>query len=99
MVLSTVKHLGSLKIVEAVDATTTHIIVGGPRRTLAVLEGMARGCWILKPEWVFVSLEKGAFSPFLSSRVVFLEAPRPNLCRHRPWQRLGDRRHARCGPT
>ena len=59
IVLSTVKHLGGVKLTEAVDAATTHVIVGGPRRTLAVLEGIARGCWILKPEWVFVSLEAG----------------------------------------
>jgi hypothetical protein len=59
VVLATAKHLGGLQVAATVDARSTHVIVGGPRRTPAVVEGMARGCWIVKPDWVMVSLEKG----------------------------------------
>jgi len=64
VVFSTVKHLGGLRLAEAVDASTTHVICGAPKRTMAVLMGLARGCWILKPEWVCTSLEKGTSSAF-----------------------------------
>jgi len=64
VVLSTVKHLGGLRLTEAVDVSTTHVICGAPKRTMAVLMGLARGCWILKPEWVYMSLEKGAPSAY-----------------------------------
>ncbi|XP_072490474.1 microcephalin isoform X2 [Notamacropus eugenii] len=39
--------------------TTTHVVAGEPRRTLSVLLGIARGCWIVSYEWVLWSLEFG----------------------------------------
>ncbi|XP_078005864.1 microcephalin isoform X2 [Phascolarctos cinereus] len=39
--------------------STTHVIAGEPRRTLNVLLGIARGCWIVSYEWVLWSLEFG----------------------------------------
>ncbi|XP_027696118.1 microcephalin isoform X5 [Vombatus ursinus] len=39
--------------------STTHVVAGEPRRTLNVLLGIARGCWIVSYEWVLWSLEFG----------------------------------------
>ncbi|XP_074065627.1 microcephalin isoform X1 [Macrotis lagotis] len=39
--------------------STTHVVAGEPRRTLNVLLGIARGCWIVSYEWVLWSLELG----------------------------------------
>ncbi|XP_068921511.1 microcephalin isoform X3 [Petaurus breviceps papuanus] len=39
--------------------STTHVVTGEPRRTLNVLLGIARGCWIVSYEWVLWSLECG----------------------------------------
>ncbi|XP_006866788.1 PREDICTED: microcephalin-like, partial [Chrysochloris asiatica] len=39
--------------------TTTHVVTGKPLRTLNVLLGIARGCWILSYEWILWSLEMG----------------------------------------
>ncbi|XP_036604259.1 microcephalin [Trichosurus vulpecula] len=43
--------------------STTHIVAGEPRRTLNVLLGIARGCWIVSYEWVLWSLEFGHWVP------------------------------------
>ncbi|CAL8299828.1 unnamed protein product [Merluccius merluccius] len=51
-VTQVVKLLGGFSIVDRVCETTTHVVSDGYRRTLNVLLGIARGCWILSFEWV-----------------------------------------------
>ena len=47
-----VKSLGGFLIADRVCESTTHVVSGGHRRTLNILLGIARGCWILSFEWV-----------------------------------------------
>ncbi|XP_076059112.1 microcephalin [Oratosquilla oratoria] len=56
-IISIVKKLGGFKVVDTVDACTSHIVCGAERRTMNVLNGIARGCWILDVSWVYHSLE------------------------------------------
>ena len=39
-------------IAETVNETTTHVICGDSRRTLNVLQCVARGAWLLNKSWV-----------------------------------------------
>ncbi|CAH1772307.1 unnamed protein product [Owenia fusiformis] len=57
IVTSVVKKLGVFHITDAVGPGTSHVVCGGPRRTLNVLKGIARGCWLVSKEWVLKSLE------------------------------------------
>ncbi|KAG7258741.1 hypothetical protein CRUP_018141, partial [Coryphaenoides rupestris] len=50
-VTQVVKLLGGFSIADSVCETTTHVVSGGHGRTLNVLLGIARGCWILSYEW------------------------------------------------
>ncbi|XP_070556283.1 microcephalin-like isoform X2 [Ptychodera flava] len=59
LIVSVVKKLKKYSIVDSVTENTTHVICGGNRRTLNVLFGMARGCWLVSTEWVLKSLEDG----------------------------------------
>ena len=52
VVISVVKKLGGFVIAENVNETTTHVIYGDPRRTLNVLQCVARGAWLLHKSWV-----------------------------------------------
>lgn len=56
-VIQVVDKLGGFSVADNVCETTTHVVTGGPRRTLNVLLGIARGCWILSFEWVSTKLE------------------------------------------
>ncbi|XP_064173092.1 microcephalin isoform X1 [Anguilla rostrata] len=58
-VLQVVSSLGGFSLAEAVGVGTTHVVTGRPRRTLSVLLGIARGCWILSFEWILCCLEEG----------------------------------------
>ena len=49
---SIVKKLGNFSVVTHVEEKTTHVILGDRRRTINVLRGIARGCWLLSLEWV-----------------------------------------------
>ena len=40
-----------VKIVKELDTSTTHVVSTGPR-TMKVLLGVAKGLWVLSPEWV-----------------------------------------------
>ena len=51
--ISVVKKLGGFVIAENVNETTTHVICGEPRRTLNVLQCIARGGWLLNQSWVW----------------------------------------------
>ncbi|XP_039594206.1 microcephalin isoform X2 [Polypterus senegalus] len=63
LVIQLVQSLGGFSIVDQVCESTTHVVAGCPRRTLNVLLGMARGCWILSFEWVIWCLERGQWIP------------------------------------
>lgn len=54
-----VETLGGFSLVDSVCESTTHVVTGSPRRTLNVLLGIARGCWVLSFEWVGVSSRWG----------------------------------------
>ncbi|XP_034537568.1 microcephalin isoform X1 [Notolabrus celidotus] len=58
-----VKSLGGFSIVDRVCESTTHIVSGGHKRTLNILLGIARGCWILSFEWVLWCLEQRQWIP------------------------------------
>ncbi|XP_018330531.1 microcephalin isoform X2 [Agrilus planipennis] len=54
-----VKKLGTFYTEDEVSEKTTHLVAGEPRRTINILRALARGCWILKIEWLYKSLEVG----------------------------------------
>ncbi|XP_056466204.1 microcephalin isoform X2 [Gadus chalcogrammus] len=62
-VTEVVKLLGGFSVVDLVCETTTHVVSGGQRRTLNVLLGIARGCWVLSFEWMLRSLEQRRWLP------------------------------------
>ncbi|XP_072293138.1 microcephalin [Eucyclogobius newberryi] len=62
-VIQVVKALGVFTLVDEVSASTTHVVSGGHRRTLNILLGIARGCWILSFDWILWSLEKRQWIP------------------------------------
>jgi microcephalin len=60
-----VHHLGGM-LQDDVDTDTTHVVSNG-RRTLKLLSGIERGCWVISCEWVMKSIESGSWidaSPF-----------------------------------
>ncbi|XP_013380533.1 microcephalin-like [Lingula anatina] len=59
IVHAVVKKLGGFHMLDTVDDSTSHIVCGESRRTLNILRGIARGCWVLSLEWVLKSLEAG----------------------------------------
>ncbi|XP_043916394.1 microcephalin [Protopterus annectens] len=61
--IQVVNKLGGFAFSDSVCETTTHVVTGSPRRTLNVLFGIARGCWILSFDWVLWSLEHGYWIP------------------------------------
>ncbi|XP_062894998.1 microcephalin [Mobula hypostoma] len=63
IIIQIVKQLGGFLFSDSVCETTTHVIAGHPRRTLNVLFGIARGCWILSFDWILLSLENGCWAP------------------------------------
>ncbi|NXD71025.1 MCPH1 protein, partial [Eolophus roseicapillus] len=83
-VIQVVNKLGAFLFSDDVCETTSHVVTGSPRRTLNVMLGIARGCWIVSYEWVLWSLELGHWiseEPYeLSSS--FPAAPVCRLQRH-----------------
>uniref|UniRef100_A0A1D5RBX5 Microcephalin n=1 Tax=Macaca mulatta TaxID=9544 RepID=A0A1D5RBX5_MACMU len=59
VVIQVVDKLKGFSIARDVCETTTHVLSGKPLRTLNVLLGIARGCWVLSYDWVLWSLESG----------------------------------------
>ncbi|NXN72122.1 MCPH1 protein, partial [Himantopus himantopus] len=58
-IIQVVNKLGDFLFSDDVCETTSHVVTGSPRRTLNVMLGIARGCWIVSYEWVLWSLELG----------------------------------------
>ncbi|NWX27334.1 MCPH1 protein, partial [Notiomystis cincta] len=83
-VIQVVNKLGDFLVTNEVCETTSHVVTESPRRTLNVMLGIARGCWIVSYEWVLWSLELGHWvseEPYeLSSS--FPAAPICRLQRH-----------------
>ncbi|XP_067877615.1 microcephalin [Heterodontus francisci] len=63
IIIQIVNQLGGFLFSDHVTETTTHVVAGCPRRTLNVLFGIARGCWILSFDWILWSLEQGCWVP------------------------------------
>ncbi|KAK2824221.1 hypothetical protein Q5P01_021396 [Channa striata] len=63
MVVQVVKSLGGFTVVDRVCESTTHVVSGSHRRTLNILFGIARGCWILSFEWILWCLEQRQWIP------------------------------------
>ncbi|XP_021797676.2 microcephalin isoform X7 [Papio anubis] len=79
VVIQVVDKLKGFSIAPDVCETTTHVLSGKPLRTLNVLLGIARGCWVLSYDWVLWSLELGHWiseEPFELSNH-FPAAPHP----------------------
>ncbi|XP_031296231.1 microcephalin isoform X1 [Camelus dromedarius] len=51
VVVQVVNKLKGFSLAREVCGSTTHVLAGKPRRTLNVLLGIARGCWVLSFEW------------------------------------------------
>ncbi|XP_020037191.2 microcephalin isoform X2 [Castor canadensis] len=84
IVIQVVNELKDFAFAPEVCETTTHVLAGEPLRTLNVLLGIARGCWVLSYEWVLWSLEMGHWiseEPFELSNY-FPAAPVCRLERH-----------------
>ncbi|XP_033331769.2 microcephalin [Megalopta genalis] len=60
IVKSVVKSLGHAKIESNVTKRTTHVVTTGVR-TINLLHGIIRGCWLVSLEWVLKSLENSAW--------------------------------------
>ncbi|CAG9840235.1 unnamed protein product [Diabrotica balteata] len=58
-----VKKLGRFDVEDEVSSKTTHLVAGEPKRTINMLRAITRGCWVLKKEWLFKSLESGKWLP------------------------------------
>ena len=54
-----VKTLGAFDFHDVISERTTHVVCGDARRTMNLVKGLVRGCWILSKEWVLASLESG----------------------------------------
>ena len=52
MVKSIVKSLGGYDVSVEVNNKTTHVVCGDDRRTMNVLRGISKGCWVVSVEWV-----------------------------------------------
>jgi len=52
MVHSIVERLGRFNVTANVAHNTTHLVCGNPRRTVNILAGTLRGCWVLSLDWV-----------------------------------------------
>ncbi|RZC36452.1 microcephalin [Asbolus verrucosus] len=59
---NTVRDLGMFFVEDQVSDKTTHLVAGESKRTINMLRAVARGCWILKPEWQ-CRLQRQAFGP------------------------------------
>ncbi|XP_029031824.1 microcephalin isoform X2 [Betta splendens] len=62
-IVQVVKALGGFSIVDRVCESTTHVVSGSQRRTVNILLGIARGCWILSFEWILWCLEQRQWIP------------------------------------
>ncbi|XP_078504059.1 microcephalin isoform X2 [Lissotriton helveticus] len=79
-VIQVVDTFGGFFFSDNVCETTTHVVVGNPRRTMNIMLGIARGCWIVSFEWVLWSLEHGRWIPE-EPYELFSHFPAAPICR------------------
>ena len=74
IVFSTIKSMSGFAYVygEEDAPKITHLIIGDKKRTAKLLFTIARGGWVLTPEWVFKSIENGSWLPEESFEAVDL---------------------------
>ncbi|XP_014598522.1 PREDICTED: MATH and LRR domain-containing protein PFE0570w [Polistes canadensis] len=60
LIKNIVKSLGMASIEQNVTRRTTHVVSTGVR-TINLLHGIIRGCWLVKLEWVLKSLENNGW--------------------------------------
>lgn len=46
------ENLDGWKMEGKVTSRTTHVVNSGPKRTINMLKGMVRGCWLVDQKWV-----------------------------------------------
>ncbi|XP_032878183.1 microcephalin isoform X2 [Amblyraja radiata] len=80
IIIQIVKRFGGFQFSDNVCETTTHVVAGHTRRTLNVLFGIARGCWILSFNWILWSLEQGCWAPEESFELS-TQFPAATICR------------------
>ena len=61
LVKQLVKKFGSFGFHESITEVTTHVVCGDARRTINLVKGLVRGCWIISKAWVLASLECGVW--------------------------------------
>jgi len=54
-----VNSLGGFIVERKVSSTTTHVVTCGERRTMNLLKGILRGCWVVDVQWVRQCSEAG----------------------------------------
>jgi len=80
-------QLRGLRLCPFGSAAVTHLVLAEPKRTMKVLHAIARGAWLLTPEWLYRSVEAGAWQPeeqfedstFAGGRLARLAAPAGGL--------------------
>lgn len=58
-----VKKLGKFKLESKVSVSTTHLVSLDNRRTVNILRGIIRGCWILNYDWILKSVNANKWLP------------------------------------
>lgn len=74
------ESLEGWKLEEKVTPRTTHVISSGPKRTLNMLKGMSRGCWIVDQNWMLHSSAAGCWLDEEKYELVQF-SPAVRLCR------------------
>ncbi|XP_042235495.1 microcephalin-like isoform X2 [Homarus americanus] len=75
-----IKKLGGFQVINTVNSSTTHVVCGETRRTMNLLLGIARGCWILDVCWLYQSLEMASWAPEEPFEL-FIFCPGAKICR------------------
>ncbi|XP_061646430.1 microcephalin isoform X2 [Phyllopteryx taeniolatus] len=88
-VVQVVNALGGFSIANRVCENTTHVVSGECRRTLNILLGIARGCWILSFEWILWCLEQRQWIPE-EPYELYEQFPAAQLCRLQKHLSSGD---------
>ncbi|XP_071446599.1 uncharacterized protein MCPH1 isoform X2 [Hetaerina americana] len=58
LLTSIVEKIGGFQVEKAVSSSCRHVVCSyPPKRTVNMLRGIARGCWILSKEWILKSLD------------------------------------------
>ncbi|XP_046389680.1 microcephalin [Ischnura elegans] len=101
MLRSVVEKIGGFQVDKNVGGRCRHVVCGyPPKRTMNMLRGVARGCWILSKEWVLKSLDNNSwlneaefeldyFLPAIKKVRMARERSMPSIFRHYLFSRYG----------